>query len=82
MLVAKTQTLPAPHLCELDMTEVCLTRVQWLKLEPQGGVRDAGVSKRWGLAGSCWVSAGSTLGGTEVNFQTSLILFICGCERT
>lgn len=38
MLVAKTQTLPALHLCELDMTEAFLTRVQWLKLEPQGGV--------------------------------------------
>lgn len=38
MLVAKAQTLPAPHLCELDMTEACLTRVQCLTLEPQGGV--------------------------------------------
>lgn len=36
MLVAKAQTLPAPHLCDLDMTEGHKGSVS--EAEPQGGV--------------------------------------------
>lgn len=38
MLVTETQTLSTPHFCDLAVTEACLTRIQGLKLEPQGSV--------------------------------------------